>query len=808
MKRLTALLLLLMSTLTGQAVSQQGGKSSQGSVTGRVIDSALQVPIEYATIILFTRSDSLQVTGTVTDKNGNFRLTGVPQGSYFIKGRFIGYRDRTIEDIVIGADRPVIDLGTLYLEPSALIMEGEEVVAERPPMEYRIDRKVINVSGQPVAPSGTAVDVLENVPSVDVDIEGNVRLRGSANFTVLVDGLPTLQEPSESLQQIPASAIDNIEIITNPSARYDPEGTSGIINVVMKKGELRSESGIVNANAGLSDKYGGDILLGLRRERFNSSFGVDFNQRSYPGTVREENETSREDSTSYVRSDGDSNRGWTGTGLRGSLDYNPRPDDRIGLGFRYGRRSMESDSDLDYDEWTEPGGDHLLYLSRNRQERSGRFLTANLDYRHRFTAKDHEITGQVITNHRESDEETVNELLDPTGTLTSGQRSTEEGPMDDIRMKLDYTLPLGGAKRLETGYQSRFSRSEVITGMLDYDPASGEYIPRPDYIHRTDSRQDIHSVYGIYSGERGSFGYQGGIRGEYTDRWIAVEGEGEPFTLHRWDGFPTAHLSYRLTGGRQVIASYTRRIERPRGWYLEPFETWIDAYNVQRGNPALDPEAIDSYELGYQTGLGKHLLSTEAYYRVTHDKVERIRSVYDDNITLHTYENIGTDHTLGAELRLTLALLDAWGLDVTGNFYDYRVKGELLNEPFSRESFNWKAQLQHTLKLARSTRIQVSNIYNSATVTSQGRREGFFTTNVTLRQDFFNGAVTASVEASDIFRTSRSESTSEGADFHQYSEYIRQAPVIMFNLSYKINNGQAEREKDRPRIESEEGEEF
>jgi outer membrane cobalamin receptor len=791
-------LLILIGSITGQVFSQgDGGKTPSGTIAGHVIDSVPKAPIEYTSIVLYTQFDSVQVAGTITDGNGDFHIRGIPPGLYFLEIRFIGYTTQTIDDVVIRHDQPEVDLGTIELEQTVLIMEGDEVVAEKPALEYRIDKKVINVGQQPVAPSGTAVDVLENVPSVTVDNEGNVFLRGSGSFLVLVDDRPSLLEPSEALQQIPAGSIETIEIITNPSARYDPDGTSGIINIVMKKSGVRGRSGIINGNAGLDDKYGGDILLNFRNGSINANIGADYSRRFYPGTSLQESETSQFDTTSFVRSDGSTRRGRKSFGLRGEVEIKAGPKDRIAMGLRYGNRAMEGESDLDYVEWSEPGQEELLYRSLNNRERSGDFTSANLDYQHRFGATDHRLSGQVILNHRTGDEVTTDELRDTNDVITSGRRSTEKGPSDELRAKIDYTIPLSGENAFEAGYQSRVDRSEDITELRDYDPSSGEYVSLPEFGHATEYHRDIHSLYGLFSAELGRFGFQGGLRGEYTDRLVELRGEEERFTIDRWDLFPTAHGSYGFSGGQQLMASYARRIERPRGWYLEPFETWVDAYNVRRGNPGLQPEYIDSYEFGYQTDLGDHFLSTEAYYRVTHNKVERVRSVYDENITLRSIENVGTDYALGTEIMLNLGLLQWWDASISGNVYNYRVEGELLGESFSREEFTWNSRLNQTFKIRSSTRVQVINIYNSPTVSSQGRREDYFTTNVNVKRDFLDRSMTATLQVNDIFQTSRHESTSEGANFRTWNSFTHRAPTVMFNISYNINNYKPERRRDR-----------
>ncbi len=810
MNRRLGVVIVLMSMIAIEGLTAQSRdrRAPRGSITGRVVDSELQVPLEYANIVLYDRTSQIQVTGTTTDKGGDFQLTGVRSGVYTLEADFIGYYANTIDSIEIKPGQSNVDLGTIDLKRAVLVLDGVDVAGEKPAIEFRIDKKVINVSKQYAAVSGTAVDVLENVPSVTVDIEGNVSLRGSSSFRVLIDGRPTVLEANEALQQIPASTIENIEIITNPSAKYDPDGVSGIINIITKERSLRGESGIANLNAGLDDNYGGDLLLNYKRGRFDAFFRADYNRRVYPGESRVESQTFARDTTSFIHSSGDSRWGRRMYGLRAGINLHLSANDIWSIASRYGRMAMENSSERDFDEWSDPGDTHNLYISESVWERGGSFYSANMDYRHTFEGQGHEISGQVIFSRRDGDEESTNELLDMNGAITSGQRSTEEGPSTRVRSKLDYSVPLRENDRFEIGYQSRFGRSEDITRMYDYDPVTGEYEFRPEYSHTIEYSRDIHSLYAIYSGELGHLGCQGGMRGEYTYRLIELMGENEDFSIDRWDLFPTVHVSYQHPTGHQIMASYTRRIERPRGWHLEPFETWSDAYNVRRGNPALKPEYIDSYELGYQRVVGRSLFSVEPYYRVTHNTVERVRTVYDANVILHTTENVGSDYTFGAELMMNLEQFKSWNLNLMGNLYDHRIEGELYDTPFSRESFSWSVRANNTLRFGNSTRLQINSIYNSPTVSSQGRREGFFTMNAAVKRDFLDRVLSATLQIRDILNTAKYEYTSEGADFYSHSESSRSSPVVMLTITYNLNNYRPERQRDEGREELEGEEDF
>ena len=257
------------------------------------------------------------------------------------------------------------------------------------------------------------------------------------------------------------------------------------------------------------------------------------------------------------------------------------------------------------------------------------------------------------------------------------------------------------------------------------------------------------------------------------------------------------HLSYDLPANQQVMASYTRRINRPRGWQLEPFETWSDANNVRRGNPALSPEFVDSYELGSQVFFGTSSLSSDLYYRITRDKIESIRSVYSDNVTLRTFENVGADYATGAEFLLDFDVMKGWSTNLIGNLYNYKVVGTLLNESFSRKSFNWSFRLNNVLKFWTATQVQVNARYDSPTVSAQGRREGWFSTDVAVKQELMAKRLSLTLQVRDLFGTRKHQFTSEGPGFSSYNKFTRESPIVMLNLRFNINNFNAKKQEAR-----------
>ncbi len=760
----------------------------KGSIYGFVFDDEQKVPIQYANIILYALRDSSQVTGTITDKNGFFKLENVPPGRYYVDVDFIGYYKKRIHRVLLTPRRRDVNLKQIFLQPA--IMPGETVTVEanRTPITYQIDKKVIKVSGQTTALSGTAVDVLENVPSVDVDIDGNVKLRGSGSFQVLIDGKPTILESSEALQLIPASSIEDIEIITNPSAKYDPDGVAGIINIVLKKNKLRGISGMINGNAGTYGRYGGDALLSYRHKNLIFNLSTNYNRRNFPGNQTLKRRTINNGQIFYTNSNGDSRWTMIPYGIRAGLDINLGHWDVLSIGGRVGNRSMERHYDLAYRE-NSPLKGEFEYRSNDLWKRSGDYYAVNAGYQHRWPQKDHRFSAQIIFNRRTGDEISTNELWQKDGSLSDRKRTLQDGPGQSLRLKMDYTCPVNAQTKWEAGYQSRFSNSDDNSELYNYDLQTKRYVFQPLFSHQATSRRDIHSLYVTFSSRLAALGYQLGLRAEYTYRTISVK-DSQTFKIDRLDVYPSVHLSYRFGGGRQIMASYTRRIRRARPWFLEPFLTWTDAYNVRRGNPALKPEYIDSYEVGHQLFWGRSLLSLEAYYRVTNNKVERVRSVYPyhANVILQTFENVGKDYSLGVEFLLNRDIFKWWNVNYMGTLYRYRVEGRLNALDFSNSSFNWGLRFNNDFRLGKHTRVQLNLRYKSPTVTSQGRSEAFFSTDLALKQQFFKRKLSVTLQARDLFNTMRHEYTSEGTNFYYYRSVDHPGPLLSLTVSWIFNN--------------------
>ena len=800
-KLLTIIIILFLANLIQLDAVQRPNKSKKmgrGSIEGSLFRKESEKPIAYATLRLYRLKDSTLVTGAMSKKDGSFLIDKVPGGKYYLNIKFIGFSTKTIDNITVNRKKNKVNLGKIHLDRDFIQTQKVVVEVEKQLVEFKTDRKVINVDQSLAASSGTAVDVLENVPSVEVDLDGDVSLRGSSGFIVMIDGRPSILDPNDALKQIPASSIENIEIITNPSAKFDPDGTSGILNIILKKQKYEGSSSLYSINLGQHNRFGGSVLLNYKQKSYNLFLGADYNQNERPGSAINRNETYLDGVTTFVNSNGDRNNESQRYGVRGGIEFDLSEKDKLSLQTNIGYRERKGSNKLNFEEWTSVNTTVEKEISDQSWSRGGNFYSATMDYFKSFDSPLHNLTAQVDFSRRIGDEESKDEMFDVNNDITFASAHTEKGPSTRLRAKIDYIYPIKENHKLELGYQSRFGVSEDVTESFGYNYETNQYFLEEEFSHSIEYRRNIHSLYSMYSGEYNKFGYQAGLRGEYTDRIVELRGESNQFTIDRWDIFPTAHMSYSFNEDLQAMTSYARRIERPRSWYLEPFTTKSDAFNYRTGNPDLNPEYINSFELGILKYFGSNSLSLEGYHRSTENKVERIKTLIDplNNIFLNSIANVGTDYATGVELMLNYKPFKVWSSTLSSSVYNYRIETTKDDQVRNFESTNWNMRFKNNFDLTKSTKFELAFNYNSPSVSSQGEREGSFTSNAAVRQSLFDKSLSAVLQVRDIFGTSKNESTTIGESYRIYTLNERNTPTISLTLKYNLNNFKQKKKSD------------
>jgi outer membrane receptor protein involved in Fe transport len=658
MKILVTTIFLLTSIISfaQPAPNENEMAMRSGRIKGLIVDSNTQQPMEYANIAIYNKRDSSLVTGGITNSNGQFEIGGLSFGVYYAEANFIGYEKVSLPEFRIIPTNQTVDIGKLTLNSSTVEMEGIDVVADRQRIEYQIDKKVVNVSQDINAAGGTAVDVLENTPSVEVDIDGNVLLRGSSSFTVLIDGRPSVLSGNDALRQLPASAIQNIEIITNPSAKYDPDGMAGIINVVLKKNILAGFNGIVNAMVGTGDKYRTDLMLNYRTKKSNLFFGADWNEDNSYGMFFAEREVFGQDTTQFLLSEGNRDFLRNGFNFRAGADFFLTDKATLTVSGTAGQFGSERNGSSWIREYTLPATVDKYMVNDNISGREGNVLNTNINFQQKFNETGtHKLDGLIYYSRGDSEDfEDMDEYLSDASHKNNlgfidRIRSTESEVSNEFRFKLDYVKPTGSGGKMEAGVQSTLDREEEFYVFDNYDPDISNWVNNPLFTNSMMFRRDIHAGYVTWAGNVKKLQYMAGLRGEYTFREIDQAKVAEPFTINRFDLFPTGHLSLQATESTQIMASYSRRINRPSGGDLDPFPSYMNQYTIRTGNPGLKPEYTGSYQLSLMQRFGSSFISGELFYRSTNNLISRIQELRDGIIYL-TSTNVNQDFSLGTEI--------------------------------------------------------------------------------------------------------------------------------------------------------------
>ncbi len=751
-------------------------------IVGRVFDSEAKLPLEYATVIAYRLKDSVKVGGISTDSLGRFFLKNLPPGEYFIEVDFLGYKKKVIKPIKIGPGKSIVRLGKIYLSPTYISEKPVEVKARAPRVTFKIDRKVVQVDKQLSSESVTAVDILKNVPSIEIDIEGNVKLRGSSNFTLLIDGRPTLADPQEVLQQLPTAIIDKIEIITNPSAKYDPEGESGIINIVLKKGKKRSSGYTLSLSAGRFDNYNFNVLATKRTKKFDVYLSASGAKRNFPGEITILKKSFNDTDTVVISSFGNSRFTRTPLGVRGGMNLKLTKSDLLNIGMNYFNWRMERINDNTY------VGTRTVETFKLKHPIWGAFV----GFEHRFTNL-HKLTCDLSYGSGEKEVNTLYLEKDLEGNPLSGREVLGSGPSKRFNLKFNYQRPLAPESNLEIGFESKIRESDNLSQYFKFDTTSGSFISDTTFDIEYTQRRNIHSIYALYRGNLRSLGFQLGLRGEFEKRSIKDLKSDSVFRLNSTDFFPSIHLTFGTV--RQIMMSYTRRIRRPRGWMIAPFKVWVDPLTMRKGNPNLKSVYIDSYEIGLKYPIENGFFSVTLYHKTLHNNIERTTVPLGGGIFLETFENAGTAYRTGGELFVDLSPLNFLDMNLSFDIYRFYVQGNLGEENYENKSISWSIKMTNEISLPKNFKFNVNFRYRSPVATLQGERAGFHTLDIGLRRRFSKN-LTISLRFQNIDGGFKWEYTSEGTGYYTMKRFTQESSIISISVHYSYNIFRKQRERE------------
>lgn len=786
-----------------------------GEVRGTVVDDDTGEPLASATVALWSVRDSSLVTGVVADVNGAFVIDQLFPGRYYAKVSFLGFLPETIDGIALPRDAPKRDLGTIRLQPDAQQLEGIEVTSQRETVEFGLDRTVYNTRDQVVTAGGSASEVLQNIPSVEVDIDGKLSLRGNQNVAVQINGKPAPVRGdflATFLQQLPGDAIERIEVIPNPSAKYDPDGMAGIINIVLKQDADLGLSGGVTVGAATGDKYNASGNVNFQRGKFSlyTSYGFRYDDRTSLG------ENLREDffrnPTTILDQDNDGIRNRVSHLLSANTDYRLSDKGTLSASALVTLRQGSDEEAVAYLFQNAADGSQLNVYNRGTDgDEDGFNMDYSLGYKHIVTPREHEFSADLRYNHSAEDDF---ELFNQQYTLLDGnpsdllirQQTTLDALTDEGELQVDYVRPLGRFA-LEAGGKSTLRRLDNTFYSESFDADLGVFQPDVNLNNAFIYDEQVHAVYGILSTDLGAFSVQGGLRAEQAFTDFSLETTNEAFDNNYFSLFPSAFVSYKLTEGSQLKASYSKRINRPRTRQLNPFTSFDDPLNLRVGNPALNPEYTHAFEVGYQWFNRIGSLSLTPFFRRTVDTIERFKSLDPGTgVSTLTFRNFDTRDSYGAEVVGSLRL--GQKINSFASFSAYRVVTDASNvgDDLSNNAFSWSVRGNVSWQVRRGLDVQAFAFYRAPFEIAQGRISSFFITNFAVRQQLMGDKASLSLRLSDPFDQMRFRFEIADQFYAQESFRKRESRVLYLTFTYNFgSNNDRNRNRNRDRGGMDEG---
>ncbi|WP_430410556.1 TonB-dependent receptor domain-containing protein [Kordia sp.] len=781
MKKIIILLVYLAVTL---ASAQQ---NKQFTITGKVLDKTTQQPLEYATItILDTKTDKV-LEGGITNEKGNFSLE-IGNGTYNIKIEFISFKSYLSKNVVIAKD---MNLGTISLEEDLEALSEVEIVAEKSTVELKLDKKVFNVGKDLISQGGTVNDILDNVPSVSVDAGGGVSLRGNGNVRILINGKPSALIANNGLDQIPAENIAKVEVITNPSARYEAQGTAGIINLILKKNKKGGLSGSVQLGAGTPRDYRANVNLAYKTDKINVFTNIGYQNSNFFGEEKIRQTVTNNGIESGLLQNNDQDRNDDAHNIFFGGDYYINDKNTLTASFYHRFLKNTDETRLNYSYLDATGAiDSTISRIENYKEPQN-FNRLEMNYVKTFDKKGQKLEMDVQYDFWNDDEqESIRQQRTiPATTDFTTIRSDDVESSKDFLFQANFVSPLTETSRLETGFRSEIRR---ITSdyMVHID---AQLIP--DLDNELDYNERIYGVYAQYGDKIGKFSYLLGLRVEHSD--IGIDDQKQLFNDSKkyTNLFPTAHFSYELADRTDVQVSYSRRINRPQFWQLNPFGGLTDFRNLFTGNPDLNPMYTNSFEVAFLKRWGKFSINPSVYYQHTTDFFNFVTTQTADGNFVTFPVNLDTEDRLGFELSTTYNPFKWLRLSGEFNFFQYDQKGDFNGENFDTKDEAWFTRINSRLRFKKGLSVQASFNYTGRNQNGQRLQKAQYHSDFAISKDIFNdkGALTLNVR--NVFDSRIQDRVVTGENFRLESESRRVGRRISLTFVYRFNRKKGQRDR-------------
>ena len=807
-KRITLLLCLLLSA--NHFFAQDKTSADEIKITGKVIEAASNMALEYATIVL-KNTKTKAISGGITDMEGKFSISA-PKATYEISVKFISFNSKTFPAKTITSD---LDLGVIKLSENSKALDEVVIVAEKTTVDIRLDKKVFNIGKDLSIRGGNASDVLGNVPSVQVDVEGTVSLRGNENVTILIDGRPSALvglNGAEALRQIPAEAIEKVEVITSPSARYDAEGTAGILNIILRKNKLTGFNGSLQLDLGYPERVGAAFNANWRTEKWNLFTNTGFRYNETPGnSLSESNFLSSTAQNARVIEQ--RNFGRLGRSLFTSFGaeyYLTKSSSIIGnIVFNSGNDDDVNTNDIQ--RFDANGGLNEATFRTESEGEDEQRIQYTLDYVNNFDQKGRKLSVNLqYSTEMEDILNNITEIDTQTNLLNDLEQVVEDQDENRALLQIDYVHPVGENIQYEAGYRGNYRDifNSFYLAERQVFP-DGPLVPDAGLNNSFNYEEFVNAAYFQYGQKFNKISLLAGLRYEYTS--IEIEQQTSTTVDARSYGnlFPTINLGYEFKDGENITIGYNRRIRRPRGRNLNPFPSRSSEANIYTGNVGLNPVITDAVDVGYLKRWDKFTLSTSLYYNISNDNWERIQEdtgeVTDngDPITRRFPINLSTAERLGFEFTLNYRPFKIWNINSDFNLFRVTTDGDYTNpttnvtQSFDFENTSYFIRLNQKITLGK-TDLQINSNYRGPSQNAQTTSEGVFSMNIAASRDFFDEKASLSVNFSDVFNSRISRRTTNIPGFlDQYSEFQWREPQFRVSLVYRFNQKKKRFGRDR-----------
>ncbi|MCF7560217.1 TonB-dependent receptor family protein [Sabulilitoribacter multivorans] len=756
------------------------------NITGNVIEINSKMPIEYATITIIDTNSKNPITGTITDVNGVFSIE-TRASNFYIEVSFIGFITQTFKDFSVTNNK--IDLGIISLSEDLQNLGEVLIRAEKSQTEFKLDKRVFNVGTDLSSTGASALEVLNNVPSVSVNIEGEVSLRGNQGVQILINGKPSVLTNADgnALGTITADMIERIEVITNPSAKYDAEGTSGIINIVIKKSEKKGLNGSASINVGEPSSNSFGLSINKRTEKFNLFSQLGFGIRSFPRESKSINSDLINNVS--INSFGESEFDEKFSNILIGTDYHLNDYNVITLSGTYAYEVEDQSSIANFNSIDASNSITNRWIRDEKTKATNPKLSYELQYKKDFKRhEDQDLLFSALGSSFRKDQSSdfLNTVI--VGDDSDSQQETRtDYKLEDYIFKLDYTHPFLEKYTLETG--SQYAINIVSNDFAVSDLIDGNWVNNLDLTNVFDLDQKVFALYATGAYEGDLWGVKFGLRMESTDLKTILINTNETNGNNYTNLFPSVHTSYKLNDNFSLQAGYSRRINRPGLRSLNPFSNIRNNFSISRGNPNLLPEYTDSYELTSIQKIGKASLNFSLYYRYTTDVIERV-STFVENVSISQPENIGVSNTTGFEFNGKYNPTNWFSLNGDFNINYFSRKGVFETTTFDFKGNNWSSRLTSKFKLPLEFDFELSGNYFSRFKTLQGETFENVFADFGVRKKILKGKVILNVSVRDVFASQVSETETSQPDFYLYNGDKR-GRFITFGISYGFGKGEA-----------------